>query len=211
MNALVVDDKEIVRQSIANCLESGGIICTQASSYEDAVSKSDGVLFDVIVVDIVLGGKSGDDFARWYKENYPQTKVFLVTGKGISFVADLEVERLYEKPLDMHQLLKDIKGERVQENRDTELCRQHTEELRGLSRKFDIYEVKQNQMYVALCGGIDKDGKHIEGQLSKWKSTHTFMKILTSIMSAIGVAFVGAAFKCAPVVIKAANIVESSQ
>jgi len=93
---------------------------------------------------------------------------------------------------------------------DERLCEIHTEELRKLTKKFDGYEVKQDRMYLALCGGIDENGQHVEGQLSRWKSTQTFMKILTSLMSAIGIAFVGAAFKCAPMVMRAAEIVEHS-
>jgi len=94
---------------------------------------------------------------------------------------------------------------------DIGLCEQHTNDLKNLDKKFDIQEVKISKMYVALCGGLNENGEHVEGQLARWKSAHRFLKVLTGLMSAVVLGVIGAAFKCAPTVMKAASIVENSQ
>jgi len=94
---------------------------------------------------------------------------------------------------------------------DEALCKEHTEQLKSLDQKFDKQDIKISRMYTALCGGLDENGEHVEGQLARWKGAHRFLKIVTTIMSAILVGAVGAAFKCAPLVMKASAIVESAK
>ncbi|MBE0501476.1 MAG: response regulator, partial [Desulfuromonadales bacterium] len=77
---LVVDDEENIRYTFASFLKDEGLIVDVACSIEEcrqALSVRD---FDLVYLDILLGGDSGIDALRICKEMNPACPVVMVTG-----------------------------------------------------------------------------------------------------------------------------------
>ena len=87
---LVVDDDEGIRTLVKKYLNENNYLVTTASSAEDAFEKIQIIKFDLIILDIMMPGKSGLEFI---KENQKKldTPVILLTAKG---EADERVEGL---------------------------------------------------------------------------------------------------------------------
>ena len=87
---LVVDDDEGIRTLVKKYLNENKYLVTTANSAEDAFEKIQIIKFDLIILDIMMPGKSGLEFI---KENQKRldTPVILLTAKG---EADERVEGL---------------------------------------------------------------------------------------------------------------------
>ena len=87
---LVVDDDEGIRTLVKKYLNENNYLVTTANSAEDAFEKIHIIKFDLIILDIMMPGKSGLEFI---KENQKKldTPVILLTAKG---EADERVEGL---------------------------------------------------------------------------------------------------------------------
>ena len=87
---LVVDDDEGIRTLVKKYLNENNYLVTTANSAEDAFEKVQIIKFDLIILDIMMPGKSGLEFI---KENQKKldTPVILLTAKG---EADERVEGL---------------------------------------------------------------------------------------------------------------------
>ena len=78
---LVVDDDEGIRNLVKKYLNENNYLVTTANSAEDAFEKIQIIKFDLIILDIMMPGKSGLEFI---KENQKKldTPVILLTAKG---------------------------------------------------------------------------------------------------------------------------------
>ena len=78
---LVVDDDEGIRTLVKKYLNENNYLVTTANSAEDAYEKIQIIKFDLIILDIMMPGKSGLEFI---KENQKKldTPVILLTAKG---------------------------------------------------------------------------------------------------------------------------------
>jgi two-component system phosphate regulon response regulator OmpR len=78
---LVVDDDEGIRTLVKKYLNENNYLVTTANSAEDAFKKIRIIKFDLIILDIMMPGKSGLEFI---KENQKKldTPVILLTAKG---------------------------------------------------------------------------------------------------------------------------------
>ena len=87
---LVVDDDDGIRSLVRQYLNENNFLITTSNSAEDAIKKIELIKFDLIVLDIMMPGKSGLEFVQEYKEKI-QTPIILLTAKG---EADDRVEGL---------------------------------------------------------------------------------------------------------------------
>jgi len=78
---LVVDDDDGIRSLVKKYLNEKRYLVTTASNAEDASEKIKIIKFDLIILDIMMPGKSGLDFLNEYKKNI-NTPVILLTAKG---------------------------------------------------------------------------------------------------------------------------------
>tara|TARA_Y100001958_G_C21129095_1_gene470944 strand:+ start:397 stop:1074 length:678 start_codon:yes stop_codon:yes gene_type:complete len=78
---LVVDDDEGIRSLVKKYLNEKGYLVTTASDAEDASEKIKIIKFDLIILDIMMPGKSGLDFLNEFKNNI-NTPIILLTAKG---------------------------------------------------------------------------------------------------------------------------------
>ena len=78
---LVVDDDDGIRNLVKQYLNENNFLVTTAKDAEDAKEKVSIVKFDIIVLDIMMPGKSGLDFTIENKEKI-NTPIILLTAKG---------------------------------------------------------------------------------------------------------------------------------
>ena len=78
---LVVDDDDGIRNLLKKYLSEKNFLVTTASSAEDAQEKLLAVKFDLIVLDIMMPGKSGLEFTNENKDKL-NTPIILLTAKG---------------------------------------------------------------------------------------------------------------------------------
>ncbi len=70
--ALVVEDSLTERQAIADYLTRNGLVVSIATSGEEALEKINLCQPDIVILDIILPGRSGFELCRHFKTN-PQT------------------------------------------------------------------------------------------------------------------------------------------
>ena len=109
---LVVDDDNEIRSLVKQYLNQNNFLVTTAKSAEDAAQKIDIIKFDLIVLDIMMPGKSGLEFIKENK-NKLKTPVILLTAKGAATerVEGLEIgaDDYLPKPFEPKELILRIK------------------------------------------------------------------------------------------------------
>ena len=78
---LVVDDDDGIRVLVKKYLNENNFLVTTASDAEDALEKIKIIQFDLIVLDIMMPGKSGLEFITENKEKL-YTPIILLTAKA---------------------------------------------------------------------------------------------------------------------------------
>ena len=78
---LVVDDDEGIRSLIKQYLNENSFLVTTSDSAENAEEKISIIKFDLIVLDVMMTGKSGLDFIKQNKSKI-DTPIILLTAKG---------------------------------------------------------------------------------------------------------------------------------
>ena len=110
---LVVDDDDGIRDLVKQYLNENNFLVTTANSAEDANKKIKVVKFDLIVLDIMMPGKSGLEFTQENK-NSINTPIILLTAKGevSERVEGLEVgaDDYLPKPFEPKELVLRIKN-----------------------------------------------------------------------------------------------------
>ena len=78
---LVVDDDDGIRSLVKKYLNENNYLVTTANNAEDANEKIRIIKFDLIILDIMMPGKSGLDFIKENKKKL-ETPIILLTAKG---------------------------------------------------------------------------------------------------------------------------------
>ena len=78
---LVVDDDDGIRSLVKKYLNENDYLVTTANSAEDASEKIKILKFDLIILDIMMPGKSGLEFIEDHKKDL-DTPIILLTAKG---------------------------------------------------------------------------------------------------------------------------------
>ncbi len=76
--ALVVEDSMTDIEILTSCLRRGGLNVITATTAEEAVTKINSQKPDVIVLDVVLPGRSGFELCRELKGEGPNSKIPVV-------------------------------------------------------------------------------------------------------------------------------------
>ena len=110
---LVVDDDEGIRSLVKKYLNENKYLVTTAENAEDASEKVGIVKFDLIILDIMMPGKSGLEFIHEKKKDL-DTPIILLTAKGQANerVEGLEIgaDDYLPKPFEPQELLLRIKN-----------------------------------------------------------------------------------------------------
>ena len=110
---LLVDDDERIRSLVKKYLNENNFLVTTADSAENASEKVKIIKFDLIILDIMMSGKSGLDFIKEHKKDL-DTPVILLTAKGEASerVEGLELgaDDYLAKPFEPKELILRIKN-----------------------------------------------------------------------------------------------------
>ena len=110
---LMVDDDEGIRSLVKKYLNENNFLVTTAKNAEDASEKIKTIIFDIIILDIMMPGKSGLQFIQENK-NKIDTPIILLTAKGTSDerVEGLEIgaDDYLPKPFEPKELILRIKN-----------------------------------------------------------------------------------------------------
>ena len=110
---LVVDDDEGIRTLVKKYLNENNFLITTAESAEDASEKIKIIKFDLIILDVMMPGKSGLEFIQDHKKKL-DTPVMLLTAKGEASerVEGLEIgaDDYLPKPFEPKELVLRIKN-----------------------------------------------------------------------------------------------------
>ena len=138
---LVVDDDEGIRSLVKKYLNENNFLVTTADSAEDATEKIKIIDFDMIILDIMMPGKSGLEFIQ-ENMNKINTPIILLTAKG---TADERVEGLeigaddyLPKPFEPKELVLRIKNI-LKKTKETNLKR---------IAKFSNIEIDLNKLII---------------------------------------------------------------
>ena len=82
MSIMIVDDEEIVRESLFYWFEKGGHVVDTASSGFEALEKLEKVPFDMMFVDMKMPGMDGIELLGKVMADYPDTIVIIITAYG---------------------------------------------------------------------------------------------------------------------------------
>lgn len=110
---LVLDDEEMIRESLQFYLESDGWEVVGAGSAEEALSLLTKRSFDVAIVDIRLPGMSGRDFVIAAHAVRPELRFLIFTGSAVFQLdeglrgAGMAPGDVFTKPLEDLQVLSD--------------------------------------------------------------------------------------------------------
>ena len=78
---LIVDDDDRIRDLVKEYLGQNNYLVSTAKDSNDAFEKTKIIKFDLIVLDIMMPGKTGLEFTQEYKEKI-NTPILLLTAKG---------------------------------------------------------------------------------------------------------------------------------
>ena len=110
---LVVDDDDRIRELVKEYLEENNFIVTTAINAFDAKKKLDIIKFDILILDIMMPGKSGLSLTEDIKKTN-HTPVILLTAKGetVDRIKGLEIgaDAYLGKPFEPKELLLRIKN-----------------------------------------------------------------------------------------------------
>jgi DNA-binding NtrC family response regulator len=81
-NILIVDDDEIILDSLCEFLSLEGYTTCGAESFKKAVEKLQGQAFSLVITDVNMPKTDGFELLAFIKENHPQTVVIILTGYG---------------------------------------------------------------------------------------------------------------------------------
>ena len=110
---LVVDDDDGIRSLVKQYLNKNNFLVTTSNCAENATEKVSIIKFDLIVLDIMMTGKSGLDFVKENKKKI-STPIILLTAKGGANerVEGLEIgaDDYLPKPFEPRELILRIKN-----------------------------------------------------------------------------------------------------
>ena len=138
---LVVDDDDGIRELVKQFLNQNNYLVTTAKSSEDALVKVKIIKFDLIVLDIMMPGKSGLEFTNENKKKL-DTPIILLTAKGEASerVEGLEIgaDDYLAKPFEPKELILRI---------NNILNKTKTENLKRII-KFGSIKIDLNKLFI---------------------------------------------------------------
>ena len=114
LRVLLVDDNEALRENLVECLESEGLVVSQASDGAEALGRlASEERPDVVVLDLVMPRLSGRELAAALRSSPELNGLRLVAMTGYrGELRDAEVDAVLEKPFGLSELLAEIEKAR---------------------------------------------------------------------------------------------------
>ncbi len=86
LSILIVDDEQAMRDMVSQMLQRDGHRVTTANEGGAALRMMQTQVFDLVLLDVLMPGKDGIETTLAMKEQYPDTKILVMSGgrRGIS-------------------------------------------------------------------------------------------------------------------------------
>jgi putative two-component system response regulator len=111
---LLVDDEEALRGILSKGLGARGYICDQAENGDQALTKLEAHTTDLVIMDINMPGKPGNEVLPDITRNYPETAVIMASGvsdnKVIAKCIQDGAQDYISKPFRFEQVLASVSG-----------------------------------------------------------------------------------------------------
>lgn len=82
INILIVDDEQMLLNSLKKSLEVRDFNVTTVTSGEEAIKSAWNNMFDIALVDLKMPGMDGEETLKILKENHKWLEVIILTGHG---------------------------------------------------------------------------------------------------------------------------------
>jgi CheY-like chemotaxis protein len=102
-NVLVVDDEPIIRQTLKMILRFDGHRAEAAANGEEAIAAMASQKFDIVFLDYLMPGATGDKVAKVMKSKAPEQPIVFVTGH-LPRPNSPDVERIIQKPFSVEDI-----------------------------------------------------------------------------------------------------------
>jgi CheY-like chemotaxis protein len=106
-NILLIEDDDDTRYVIQSALEDEGYAVRASIDRDEAIQNLGKALFQVIIMDYFMPGKSAGDFVRMVQKVSPQTEIVIITAaeKAADVALSLGLRHSVGKHLNMDELL----------------------------------------------------------------------------------------------------------
>lgn len=164
---LIVDDEKIVRRSLNKCLSMNGFSCEEASNADEALANLQNRPADLVILDIMMPGKSGSELLPQLKKSFPDTAVIMATAvvEPDTIVNCMKngAHDYITKPFDVNQLVSNI--QMVLEKRNLELnLKMRRQALEG---KVEEQAKELQKLFIdaveSLVGALEAKDKYTAG------------------------------------------------
>ena len=164
---LIVDDEKIVRRSLNKCLSMNGFSCEEASNADEALANLQNRPADLVILDIMMPGKSGSELLPQLKKSFPDTAVIMATAvvEPDTIVNCMKngAHDYITKPFDVNQLISNI--QMVLEKRNLELnLKMRRQALEG---KVEEQAKELQKLFIdaveSLVGALEAKDKYTAG------------------------------------------------
>jgi putative nucleotidyltransferase with HDIG domain len=122
-NILIVDDEKTVRRSLNKCLTMNGFSCEEAGNADEAMANLKKKPADLVILDIMMPGISGNELLPKLKKFFPDTAVVMATAVvEPDIIVNCMKNGAHDyitKPFDVNQLVNNIQT--VLDKRNLEL------------------------------------------------------------------------------------------
>jgi DNA-binding response OmpR family regulator len=109
LNILLIDDDESVLDSVSLVLQSAGFKITKANDGEDGIKKFDGSSFDIVITDLSMPLRNGDEVGKHIRNNGKSVPIICITGTPED--ADLNCfDLVLEKPFSLKKLVEHVQS-----------------------------------------------------------------------------------------------------
>lgn len=149
-NLLIVEDDTNINNMIAEAVKKAGYSFTSAFSGTEALLLTEKIRFDLILLDLMLPGMSGEDFIRKIKPNYASPVIVVSAKDELDSKVDvlsLGADDYITKPFEIRELLARIE---VQLRRNNSLSADLILKYKDLALNSDIMRITINDEELIL-------------------------------------------------------------
>jgi putative two-component system response regulator len=181
---LIVDDEKTVRRSLNRCLSLNGYFCKEAANADEAIDQLQKESTDLVILDIMMPGKSGKELLPLIKKSFPDTAVVMATAvvEPDTIVNCMKngAHDYITKPFDINQLTNNIKT--VLEKRNLELILK--EKSQNMEGKLEEQSKELQKLFIdavqSLVTALEAKDKYTAGH------SRRVTKIAMEIAQALG-------------------------
>jgi len=115
MKILIIDDDEIIRELFRMWLERAGYEVYDAADGREGMEIQEKTPVDMLICDLIMPVQEGIETITLFRDKFPEISIIAISGGGkiapgsyLTIAEHLGAWKVFTKPVDMIQLMKDI-------------------------------------------------------------------------------------------------------